>query len=531
MLTDKIQRLENYYKITDRDANLIHFKLNRAQKHFLTHRGKRNIILKSRRLGFTTFAAIDMLDSTLFTPNFESLLISYDDTSAQNIFDTKIILAWKHFPYAQLYKVDTDRANKLKFDFGDKTFSSIAVKSSGRGDTILKLHISELGKICYKYPQKAYEILSGTIPSVPLEKGEITIESTAEGSEGYFFDIFWRNWNRPTSQPLRPTDYKAFFYNWQWDDSEISKVKQPDAQLPQEFKQFQEEHNLKAMQHPELYTPITDIQITYYFYKWIECNQNWDLLRQEFPTYPNDAFRYSGNLLFDQNIVQKYIDSSKEPIDHRNGWAIYEEPKSNHSYAMGADPSEGVGQDHSAAAIWDFTPTLTRPTVVATYKNNKITPDEFAYELRFGGQTYYNALIAVERNNSGHATLTTLKSIYPEDKIYKTINEDKFDDEETERLGWHTNQASKPKMFYEFKTALNEKSIDLPSKELCHECMIYDRKYLGTTKFDPEATNHFDLLTATAIGYQMRSLVEDNSIPIQTFSPHRKSKENIHSGI
>lgn len=532
MLSSKLQRLETYYKITDRDANLVTFKLNEAQKHFLANRAKRNIILKSRRLGFTTFAALDMLDSTLFTPNYESLIISYDDNSAQNIFDTKVILAWKHYPYQQLYHVDTDRASKLKFDFGDKTYSSIAVKSSGRGDSTMKLHISEFGKICYKYPAKAYEILTGTIPSVPLEKGEITIESTAEGSEGHFFDMFWRAWNRPQNQPLKPTEYKAFFYNWQWDHSEINKVKQLDAQLPQEFKEFQNKHNTELVaKHPDLYTYIDDIQITYYFYKWLECNQNWDILRQEFPTYPTDAFKYSGNLLFDQNILQKYIDKAEDPLRVVNEWHIYHEPIPSHTYAMGADPSEGVGQDHSAAAIFDFTPTLPRPILVATYKNNKISPDELAYELRFGGQLYYNALIAVERNNSGHATLTTLKGIYPEDKIYKTVNEDKFDDEETERLGWHTNQATKPKMFYEFKSALNDKLLDIPSKELLHEAMIYDRKYLSTTKFDPEATNHFDLLTATAIAYQMRTAIEDDSQEIITYSPHKQSRTNIHEGI
>ena len=49
------------------------------------------------------------------------------------------------------------------------------------------LHISERGKICAKYPQKAEELKTGTIPT--LHKGSYLFdESTAEGGAGDFYD-------------------------------------------------------------------------------------------------------------------------------------------------------------------------------------------------------------------------------------------------------------------------------------------------------------------------------------------------------
>ena len=53
---------------------------------------------------------------------------------------------------------------------------------------------------------------------------------------------------------------------------------------------------------------------------------------------------------------------------------------------MGCDVAEGVGQDSSTAVIWDF--TNAKPTVVARYANNKISPDIFAFELKIGGEKF-----------------------------------------------------------------------------------------------------------------------------------------------
>jgi hypothetical protein len=57
--------------------------------------------------------------------------------------------------------------------------------------------------------------------------------------------------------------------------------------------------------------------------------------------------------------------------------------------------------------------------------------------------------VAPERNNQGHATLTKLKEIYPPHLIWKEIKTDKETNQQTEKLGWHTNLATKPKMLFD----------------------------------------------------------------------------------
>ena len=46
------------------------------------------------------------------------------------------------------------------------------------------MHVSELGKICKKYPEKAKEIVTGDVEAVPADGGIITLEATAEGKKG-----------------------------------------------------------------------------------------------------------------------------------------------------------------------------------------------------------------------------------------------------------------------------------------------------------------------------------------------------------
>lgn len=484
-LKDREWRMSYLWKIKDKNQSLVKFKKNRAQKDFDSKKHFRNIVLKSRQLGFTTFEAVDMLDQTAFTQNFDSLFIAQDLETAKDIFSNKIELAWNNFVLKQFYIVNTDSARQLKLNLGttDKPIiSSITVDSSGRSGTYRRVHITEFATVCKKFPDKSKEIISGTIPAIPLD-GRVDIESTADGSNGIFYDMFWEAWER--GEPTLPTQFKAHFYNWTWDDAEIEKV--TDEQIKgflissdyNQFKDYQKQHNL------------TDDEITYYYMKWLSLNKNWSELKKEYPTTPFEAFASSGNKLFDENYLSKLV--VKQPIKKENEWTIYEEPNLSHRYAIGADVGEGIGKDHSTAVVWDFTPA--KPRVVATYKNNKIAPDIFAYELKNYGYKYGQAIIAPERNNHGHTVISKLREIYPDKLIYSDDNG---------KLGWHTNLVSKPKMFYDMNTAINEELVEIPSNGILSEARRYDREDLRVKAYNEDTTDHFDLLIAMVIGFQMR---------------------------
>ncbi len=274
LITDKEYRMRTLYKIVDKNAEQITFKKNKVQEHFNKNKAKRNIMVKSRQHGVTTDEAVDSLDDVLFSKNFEALFVAHTQDAALEIFNKKINYAWGSLDkeLSSLWKVEAESANKLKFNFGDGTFSAITVANSGRSGTYNRVHISEFAKLCATYPKRALEIITGTIPSVPLG-GRIDIESTAEGMGGYFSDMWWEAWNR--GEPKHETEFKAHFYNWQWDEEEIAKVKIIPVDEMEQSEKFRE--------YQILYK-LTDREISYYYLKWLSLTKDWSLLRQEYPT-------------------------------------------------------------------------------------------------------------------------------------------------------------------------------------------------------------------------------------------------------
>ena len=116
-------------------------------------------------------------------------------------------------------------------------------------------------------------------------------------------------------------------------------------------------------------------------------------------------------------------------------------------------------------------------------------------------------LVAVERNNHGHTTLSKLKEIYPIRHIWQ---------DESNKMGWHTNLVSKPKMLYDLNTAINDELIAINSSRVVSEMRRYDKEDLQIVKGNEE-TQHFDLLMACAIGFQMK----DHAGVIENFTQYR----------
>ncbi len=525
-ILDKNYRINNLYKITDKNGAVVNFQPNRAQQHFHTNRTNKSIILKSRRLGFTTDSAIDMLDDTMFNKFFFSLFISYDEASSKKVFSNTIKFAWDNHPLKKFYEVDNSSANALKILLGENVYSLIEVKTSGRGDRTSYLHISEFGKICARFPDKATEIISGSFPSL-VPDGRLTIESTAEGETGAFHDMFWDAWDNPN--PSDPNSYKAFFYNWQWDDWEITRIKEPIKNFPQPFLDYQQKHNELSRSLPHLYQPITDIQLTYWYQKFLSLNKRWDLLLENYPTTPAEAFVASGKKMFDQHIIQTMLDHAKEPIRIVNKWHIYKERNASHNYVMGADVAEGVGGDHSAAVILDLSTTL--PTLVATYKSNEIAPDLFAYELKSAGEMFNTAFVAPERNAQGYATITKLKDIYPLEKIYKEEKDDYEEERISERFGYSTNKMTKPKMLYDLASVIAEQTIHIEAREVLKEMRVIDKSDTSIRTNSEETSKHYDLLMALAIAIQAIPQARTHTQGITTISFLSETSDTIHNGV
>ena len=221
-LSDPLWRLSSgqLYKIMvkgddgDDDGLIAPFKPNRAQRKLLKNLHSRNIILKARQLGFTTLICIYFLDCALFRENIRAGIIAHEQDAAKAIFRDKVKFAYDNLPeHLRLaMPLKRDSAEELLFSHNN---SSIRVSTSMRSGTLHYLHISEFGKICAKFPDRAEEVVRGSIPAVPTHGGMLFIESTAEGRNGHFYNMTTKAQRLALlERRLTPKEYKFHFFPW-----------------------------------------------------------------------------------------------------------------------------------------------------------------------------------------------------------------------------------------------------------------------------------------------------------------------------
>ena len=133
-LADKEWRLFSgkLYFIKDKQGNKIPFIPNKQQEHYYHNRHTKNIILKARQLGFSTFIDIMSLDKALFSSYKSMGIIADDRDSAELIFRDKVKFAFDNLPkwLKDNFKVKTDRKGELVFE---SNHCSVSVDTSFRG--------------------------------------------------------------------------------------------------------------------------------------------------------------------------------------------------------------------------------------------------------------------------------------------------------------------------------------------------------------------------------------------------------------
>ena len=289
-MADPMWRLANLYKIIIKGDNgendlVIPFRPNRAQRRFIARLWHRNVILKARQLGFTTLICLVWLDYALFTPNVRCGIIAQDLEAAGVIFRDKVKFAYDHLPpeiKAQC-PLKKDSASELLFAHNN---SSIRVATSMRSGTIHRLHISEFGKICARFPHKAREVMTGSIPAVP-KSGILIIESTAEGQEGEFYDLTQRAKGLALqNRTLTERDYRLHFFPW-WEAPEYTLA--PDGVVMSR----KDEDYFNAVE-AEIGRELTPEQRAWYVAtRDSDFASNPDRMWQEYPSTVDEAFKQS----------------------------------------------------------------------------------------------------------------------------------------------------------------------------------------------------------------------------------------------
>lgn len=290
---DPLWRICNLYSCIDKHGKAIPFRPWDEQLEFLQNIHSRNLILKCRQRGFTTLMCIVQTDDCLFTPNTRAAVIAHKLDDAKVIFRDKVKFVYDNIDEGLRKAVPATQDSADTLTLANN--SSFRVSTSARSGTLNWLHISEYGKICAQYPEKAREIRTGSFPAA--ENGTITIESTAEGEGGDFHDKS-KDAQELVARGIKPTrkDFKFFFYPW-WRAKEYTLARTTVACSPEDTAYF---NSIEA----ECETVISDGQRNWWLAE--ERNLGGDMKR-EYPATADEAFEQAlDGAIFADDLASAY---------------------------------------------------------------------------------------------------------------------------------------------------------------------------------------------------------------------------------
>jgi hypothetical protein len=500
-------------------AQFVPLKLNPVQLDFLgkierAHREGRPgrfVVLKARRMGFSTLIQAYMLWKCLTNRERRAFITAVDKITTGNIF-RMIKSMWAHLPHgaagadrdgrkqakgkkftgvvkkteenAALGQIDAAldirpeirRNNDMELWFAHPLDESAGLNSridvavadavdSTRGFELHFFHGSEVA--FWNDPETFMLGLMQTFSDDP--ETLVVLESTANGTGGYFHNQFWSGWNNRDSEG-RPidSDWESVFYAW-WQMPNYTRPL-PEDMTPEELLGRCDETLLGMVDEYNL----TMEQAYWALRTWRDkCQQDWDKFRQEYPGKPQDAFAFSANRVFAEKDVRaiEYAveppiaagdieDSANEGVPLKELHAgdleprfaggkqageaplwVWSHPQEDRRYTVAVDPSSGVSSgDYTAIQVIDVQTEIQ----VAEY-HSKMSPMDTALKAVLLARYYNDALLNWEVNGVGHAVSLGIDHLEYW-ALYVRENVEGSTGAGGERVGWSTNTATKPMM-------------------------------------------------------------------------------------
>lgn len=291
-LSNRQWRLDNLYFIRSEQGERIPFVRNPAQQAFYADMALRNIIPKARKLGFSTFIELLMLDTCIFKSGTVAGIV---DRSLDDAVDKlgMIAFGYDNLPPEIRDNVPLTRRNDKYLEWSNG--SSVSVGTSYRGGSPSFLHVSEYGKISVDSPEAAVEIKTGAITAVPMT-GQVFVESTWHGTGGEFSKMTMAaKALRDRGAQLTPLDFRFHFYGW-WMKPDY-RLQNNLIIITQELREYFKDLEAKFG------IRLDADQIAWYQNRFSDLGL--DKTHEEFPSSPEELFQTSNEGAFFRREMSK----------------------------------------------------------------------------------------------------------------------------------------------------------------------------------------------------------------------------------
>jgi hypothetical protein len=460
---------EKLLMVRDREGVKKRLRANAAQRAFEQARGQRNIVLKARQMGMTTWVAGRFFLKTITACGVLTVQVAHTREAAEGIF-RMVQRFWECLPEEMRdgpLRRSKANAGQMCFPELDSEFRVVSAgdESAGRGLTVQYLHCSEVSR----WPGDAGATLAG-LRATLAPGGEMVMESTPNGAYGCFYE----EWGRAAS-----SNVVQHFLPWWMEEAYVA------APVAGELRE--DEQSLVALHG------LTRAQIG--FRRGLEASYR-GLRSQEFAEDAESCFKATGECCFEVEAVESRLAEVGEPVEVRRGGAlqIWLPPVAGKDYLVAVDTAGGGPDgDFAAVQVIEMGSGLQCAELRQRLGTLELAKVSAGLAREYGASSGGGALIAVERNNHGAGVLAYLDSVERYARVY----------EQAGVAGWLTTAGSKPGMVSRMGALLVESPWLFYSRRLLGECRTFVSMAGGRTGAANGA--HDDCMMAMAIGQAVRA--------------------------
>ena len=340
---DPVYFAMTYMKIINVDRGLIPFEMWDFQQEMLLnfHNNRFSICKLPRQVGKTTTSIAYLLHYILFNESVNVAVLANKSAMAREILG-RLQLAYEYLPRFLQQGVKEWNKGSIELANGSRIMADSTSGSSIRGRSFNIVFLDEFAFVPNNIAEAFFMSTYPTISSGKTTK--VIIVSTPNG-----LNLFYRMWEDAIKQR---SEYKPIEIHW--------------SMVPGRDEAWKEQ---------------------------TIRNTSPDQFRQEFEC----EFIGSTNTLIHPVKLRSLV--WQDPVGIEGNIRVYKKPDPSRTYCMTVDVAEGQGLDYSAFSIIDVSEIPYQ--VVATFKDNKISPFLFPTIIVQTAKIFNEAFILVEINSIG----------------------------------------------------------------------------------------------------------------------------------
>lgn len=515
--------IELVFVVVDKNQKTMPFFLNDVQHEFIDTLNKAIedfengiiadislLVLKGRQQGFTTVVTAYQLSCSILNRNFQGFTLADKSDNSEAIFQNKA-----KFPYGQLPEAlkPTEKFNNRRQLLFEKINSSWAVdtatKNVGRSRTVNFFHGSECA-----FWECGIASVQGALGEAFTRNCIKIYESTANGfndyqqmwNSGVHINCFYEWW--------KTKEYRISFHNEEKKQEFLHEISTRKGWIWERLRWLWDEKHLEPEQ-------------LYWYWNKYEKYLDKDLIKQEYPCTPQEAFLLSGKNVFDTAIILKRLEEIPKPV--KTGYFIYDydglkitnirwvNDKAGYiklygipnvpavtQYCIGGDTA-GEGSDFFTGHVLD-----ARTGVQVAHLKHQFDADQYTRQMYCLGKYYCDALIGIEANFDSYPIMELQRLGYL--KQYAREAQDTYTGKTEKRFGFKTTSLTRPTAISRLIEIVREHCDTINDRDTLEELLTIVRNEKG--RIEAPQGGHDDDMMGLAIAHQIRDQVVFVSDPI-----------------